>query len=173
MIKLIGLTGMARSGKDTAALYLRDEKKFKTYAFAEPIKEACKVMFNWTDDHVNGALKELIDHHYGVSPRYAMQTLGTEWGRETMNPNIWLKRAQCEIDDNELLVITDIRFNNEARLIRNNGGIVINVIRDDRPDVKAHSSENGVHLNLINHNVLNNGTIEELHDKIRLIVCEK
>ena len=111
---LIGLTGEARSGKDTFAFMLCDFIVFETYAFALPIKNACCEIFGWTDDHVNGHLKEEVDPYFGVSPRKAMQTLGTEWGRNSINSDLWLLAAEKKNEETSDLIVTDVRFNNEA-----------------------------------------------------------
>jgi dephospho-CoA kinase len=82
---LIGITGRARCGKDTAADYLSANIGFKKYSFAKPIKDAVKDMFGLTEDHVNGYLKEVVLPDICHSPRFLMQTLGTEWGRKIVN----------------------------------------------------------------------------------------
>lgn len=168
---LIGFTGQAHSGKDTAASHLvNGPRRYKQYAFAQPMKEACKVIFGWDERHVNGVLKDVVDPRYGTSPRKALQTLGTEWGRDIINPSIWLIRAQIEIAKHRDLVITDVRFDNEAELIRSSGGIIVKVTREDTTGVMAHSSEAGIKWELIKHVVTNNGTITDLHVWINLIV---
>lgn len=159
---LIGLAGVAGSGKDTVG----DHLGVKTYAFAQPMKEACRLIFNWTDEHLHGSLKEAIDPKYGISPRQAFQTIGTEWGRNLINQNIWLIRAEQEIDKHNDLVITDVRFDNEAQLIRRNGGIVINIIRPDINGVNPHVSENSLSPNQIDHHIVNDGTLWELYRKV-------
>ena len=170
MRKLIGLTGRARSGKDTVAHHLNENNSYSSYAFAQPMKQACKIMFNWSEQHVNGDLKEVVDPLFGISPRVAMQRLGTEFGRETINKSMWLLRAQTEIDSKLNLVITDVRFNNEAELIKENGGIVIEIRRNDREAVSEHKSENGIDESLVDFVVENNGTIACLYDRIDTIV---
>lgn len=163
---LIGLTGLARAGKDTTANIIQKHTNAALYAFAQPIKEACKVLFDWQDQHVHGELKEVVDPHFGVSPRKAMQTLGTEWGRGLINSELWLLRAQKQVDSNERLIITDVRFNNEAEFIRNNGGIVIEIRRDNTQQVRVHCSEYGISPSLVDHVIDNNGSIEQLRSRV-------
>ena len=150
---LIGIAGRARVGKDTVAQRLVTTHSFHQYSFAAPIKVACKAIFGWGDRHVNGDLKEVVDPEYGVSPRQAMQTLGTEWGRNSINPELWLLRANFQyVRLGELdqpgrfkgMVVSDVRFNNEADWIRSKGGSVIHVTRPERTAVRDHSSESGV-----------------------------
>lgn len=176
LIGFTGFTGLAGSGKNAAADHLVINSYYNEYAFAKPIKDACKVMFNWTEEHVNGSLKEQIDTRYNVSPRQAMQTLGTEWGRNTINANLWLLRAQDEINnammDGKSLAITDARFDNEAQLIKDNGGIVIKIVRADIEAVAAHSSETGISDSLIDYVIKNDGSLFDLWAKIDSIILE-
>lgn len=166
-IKLIGVAGRAGVGKDTAGNMLANMIDGVTYAFAKPMKEAMKQVFGWNDEHVNGSLKEVIDPHYGVSPRKAMQTFGTEWGRNTINEDLWLLRADMELQDAIVngypLIITDVRFPNEAQWIRDNGGTVIHLRRDDAAATVAHASEQGLTPIEGDYSYDNSGSIRDLN----------
>ena len=78
---IIAITGYKQSGKDTIAKYLCEKYGYVQYSCASPIKEAAKDMFNWTDEHVNGELKEVLDPRWGIMPRQVLQSLGTEYGQ--------------------------------------------------------------------------------------------
>ena len=172
MIKLIGLTGKARSGKDTVGDYLT-MYNYETYAMASPIKEACRAAFGWTDEHLFGDLKEVVDPLYGITPREAMQKMGTEFGRDMINPKLWELRAKQQIDSTEYLVITDLRFDNEALLVLKSGGIVLNIERDTRDvinGVEGHSSEDGISKHLITRTIKNNGSLVDLYDRVKVII---
>ena len=162
---IIGLTGKAGSGKDTAAAKFV-ESGFEHYWFSKPMKDACKVIFGWTDEHVYGKLKEIVDPRFGVSPRMALQTLGTEWGRDCINKDLWVNIAKMKMENTESIVISDCRFDNEATIIRSMGGIIVNVVRGDVEEVNTHTSETGINPALINITIENNGTIKQLHEKI-------
>jgi hypothetical protein len=103
----------------------------------------------------------------GVTPRRLLQTMGTEWGRETIHPEIWIRilqekiRVCWELGHNNI-VITDVRFDNEAEMILEEGGVVFRVERPDSPEVEAHASEAGVSTSLCNGIIYNTGTVEEL-----------
>lgn len=175
-MRLIGIAGKARSGKDTAAAYLVQKHGLVKYSFADPLKAGIRAMFGLTEEHVNGDLKETVIPWLGTSPRRLMQTLGTEWGREIVRPDLWVLLAQRQWDHLKLatddtfhcgMIVPDIRFEDEADFIRRNGGLVIHLFRDDAQEVEKHKSESGVSFypsrDLA---VLNNGTIEELHEKL-------
>lgn len=124
-IQLIGVHGPLNGGKDTVATYIihKFPTHFIRYAFARPIKEACKVLFGFTQAQLEDrVLKELDDKFWGFSPRKAMQLLGTEYGRDMLRKDIWIKRAEMECINNLqqgcATVITDVRFENEAEWLR-------------------------------------------------------
>jgi hypothetical protein len=81
-----------------------------------------------------------------------MQTLGTEWGRNTIHPDFWVIIAAQKIE--RLLghsyrqgtirlqaVIDDVRFGNEAEMIRAYGGTIVHIERPGLTAVEAHASE--------------------------------
>ncbi len=169
---IIGIAGPAGCGKDTAADMLTNNFSFDRYSFATPIKDAIKAIFpHIADARLYGNKKEDIIPDLGVSARHMLQTLGTDWGREMVHPDIWLKAAESHIEahSNSYFVIPDVRFDNEAEFIRDNDGAMICITRKDSADVIVHSSEEGITRSMNDYVVQNNGTIEELHKKIRAI----
>lgn len=160
---IIGLTGKARSGKDTVAEHICSTCFFEHYWFSKPMKDACAAMFNWDERHLYGELKEVVDPRFGVSPRVAVQTLGTEWGRDTINQNIWIERARIEMESFSDLVISDCRFNNEAEAIREAGGVIVEVVRPNVQQVAEHASEKGIDASLIDFTIVNDGTLTDLY----------
>jgi hypothetical protein len=160
---LIGLTGAAGCGKTTVAKMLN----IPMYNFAQPMKESCRIIFGWNDEHLHGDLKEIIDPNFGVSPRQALQTMGTDWGRNMITKDLWLKRAQIEINKHAELVIGDVRMNNEAELIKQNGGIIVHIVRGFKQEVRAHVSEEGVADRLIDITLGNDGSLEHLRAAVK------
>ena len=172
---LIGLTGRAGVGKDTAGDYLVAQHGFARYAFADPIKAAlCAMLGSVGLSPQSFAYRELKEHplhHIGKSPRQLAQTLGTEWGRNLVHPDLWLILAEMAWRDIQAcgakgLVITDVRFDNEAEWIRNQGGKVICIARPQAESVSAHASEAGVSAELIDLHLMNAGTVKELHARL-------
>jgi hypothetical protein len=147
--KLIGLLGQAGSGKDTVAdmiceltlgsyVNLTLGSYVNRLALASPIKAFCSKVLDFTDVQLWGPSEERNkpDPRYiradGVplTPRHALQQLGTEWGR-ACHPNIWIDYAirQAETSDAFITLITDCRFVNEAKAIRAAGGEVWRIVR--------------------------------------------
>lgn len=134
---LIGLTGKKRAGKDTCANYIHSRWPCASLAFADPIRAALVAMFE-----VNPILfthQDFKEHPQlallGQTPRHLMQTLGTEWGRDCVSDTLWiellgLKLSRLAVEgDVELVVVTDVRFPNEADLIRQHGGEIWKIER--------------------------------------------
>jgi hypothetical protein len=158
---LIGLTGRARAGKDTAALALRP-LGFARVSFADPIRDMLEALGMRRAD-MDGPNKEIVLPQFGFSYRRAAQTLGTEWGRN-LNPSLWLDVARHRIDalrqsGTPHVVLTDVRFDNEARLVHELGGKVLEIVRPDATPVLRHASEQGVAPGLVDAVLFNTGAL--------------
>lgn len=163
--RLIGIMGLARVGKDTATAHLCDTYGMESYAFADPIKSMLTGVFG--DLFRDGDREAPIDW-LGKSPRQLMQTLGTEWGREVVHPDLWVlvadqmwKKYQ-EIGWGAGVVLSDVRFRNEAEWVLSQGGLLISLSRDGVAAVATHVSEQNIPFDLANVSLENNGTVEEL-----------
>lgn len=168
--KLVGIHGPLNGGKDTAANYLQAKypEKFGRYAFAQPIKQACMVMFGFTKEQLEDrVLKETVDPFWGFTPRKAMQLLGTEYGRDMLRKDVWIKRAELEhrknVEINRGTIITDVRFENEAEWIRSQPNarlIYIKVPNLDRDERYNHASEAGFSIaEDFDHVIINDKTL--------------
>lgn len=160
MTGLVGITGKAGSGKSTAAQVLLDAGWVRI-KFADPLKDMLRAI-GLDDRHIEGHLKEVpCDMLMGKTPRHAMQTLGTEWGRECIAPDFWValarRRIALAMAAGLNVVVDDVRFENEAQVIRELGGFVLGLERGDGAGL--HVSEAGV-LPDIQH--INDGTVAEL-----------
>jgi hypothetical protein len=164
---LIGLTGKAGSGKDTVADYLAASRSFAKIAFADPIRRGIGVMFGLPPTSFQHPHKEEAIASFGKSPRQMMQTLGTEWGRNLVHPDVWLILAkeltQTNLGDGQSVVITDVRFENEAQLIRSLGGVIWHLNRTVAGTQHSHISESGIDFAQGDRYIGNNNSIADLH----------
>lgn len=148
--KLIGIAGKAGSGKDTLASWLENRYDFRRYSFADPIKEMIATGLGIPlSDLYDRKKKEEINPLYGVSPRVMAQTLGTEWGRNIVCDDIWLKATMQRMQHEGTVraVIADVRFDNEAQFIIDNGGVLVEIKRDGcngAVGIVGHASEAGI-----------------------------
>ena len=169
--RLIGLYSPAPGcGKTSAADLLNDHERV---SFAAPLK--CAVLYMLDDLGLPGfnyayVDKEAIIPGIGVSARHMLQTLGTEWGRACIHPDFWVMIARAKAErimaDGRSVVIDDVRFPNEAAMIRDLGG---ELWRIDRPGVAYngdHSSEGGLEDITPDRVIVNDGSIDQFKEKI-------
>lgn len=178
---LIGICGAAGSGKDAIADTLVNDYGYIRNKFADPLYEMVSAMTGYTVSQLQDrALKEKpISWLDGKTPRQLLQTLGTDWGRELICSDVWIrsveKRVRLALEDDRYSVITDLRFDNEAEWVHRMGGEVWRVVRDV-PDAVAckseHSSEAGVSDDLVDRTIPNNRGIEDLSHHVALI-CDR
>lgn len=187
---VIGITGRKYNGKDTVADYLVSRYGYTKLSFAQPIKEMSKIIFGFTEQQVNGNLKEDVDERWHISPRQAMQFIGTELFRDHIGKllphignNIWVYcatqkiKTQLSIDPNAKFVIADVRFPNELESLR---GIFdvdgqFKSIRVSRPTIACdetslHESEKLIDTLVVDHELLNDSGKQELYDKVDQLI---
>lgn len=162
---IIGLTGLAGSGKSEVARVLREDAGFRRCAFADPLK-GMLASVGFTHDQLYGAEKMTpLEEFGGKTPRQMMQLLGTEWGRDMVHSEIWvtLWRRQAEglISRNHPVVADDVRFPNEVEAIRALGGEVWRVLR---PGVSTmnHASETQIMTLDVDRAISNDAGLREL-----------
>lgn len=168
---LIGLTGRAQAGKDSVADYLEQAHGVYRTAFADAIKNA---LYAALGEDMDEGDKEAPIAWIGKSRRELMQTLGTEWGRQLIGEDIWIRALERNFTQWEdaiahcagYLMITDVRFENEARWVRAHGGTIWLIRRPAAPLARAHSSEAGIPEELVSRVIDNDGTLPALHAKV-------
>ena len=169
---LLGICGAAGCGKDTLAYELVNHDAYEQYRMADPIKAMLQQFHIFPDTWDDHEAKERNIPWLGKSPRYLAQTLGTEWGRELINEDIWVLLAKgrwhhLNAGGKGRMIVSDVRFKNEAEWIRSEGGIIISLVRDSghEMDNRGHKSEDGLPPHLIDALVYNDGTVKEMYDR--------
>jgi len=180
---VIGVCGAIGAGKDTVANILVDKFGFKRVAFADKLKEACRIIYGFSDEQLYGtqAQKEAIDPYWGVSPRSLMQRTGTQALRNVIDNDVWVKALMQTLlqSGGGRFVISDCRFENEVKMVHSLGGELWNVerVKLTRRErfinrVKdffgiTHESERLWHnLDLADRVIDNTGTMEALEKNI-------
>lgn len=187
---LIGLCAQKQNGKDTMADYLCHKYKFVKLSFASPLKEACKILFGFTEAQVNGSEKEIIDEKWGVSPRTVLQFVGTDLFRDQMKTiipgigdNFWALCLKNSIDKiikstpDARIVISDVRFPNEVKMIQQLGGLIVKIARSSSVQHPATATESKSSLekkindikgnSLIENNITSQHVSEKMIDTIK------
>lgn len=176
-IKLIGIHGKARSGKDTFASVFVEEHGFVRMAFADPLKAATCMLFNWPADLVfSDEIKTFESPFWNLTGRQVFQKFGDAMKRG-FGDDFWVKRwaiDYAKIKDKHSVVVADVRTNAEADMIRGLGGIIVHVVRDGA-GLKGlegmHNSEAGIAYNTKRDvRVDNNGTLAELANEAHAMI---
>jgi hypothetical protein len=188
--RIIGLSGPAGSGKDAAFSFIQEALKDKDVqrdAFADRLKisaaralgctgdeEECKRDMNWIKkDGYIAIFDEGGNLVGGISGREYLQYYGTEAHRDVFGFDFWVEAVLPEVNPPyhgrapfDVLVITDVRFENEARAIKECGGEVWRIERETQIQESAHASEAGLPEELIDRTIINDGTLEEFRTKV-------
>jgi len=185
MSSLYGLAGVAFSGKDATASSLESELGFKRTYMSEPLERALLALnpIVWVPRHPGrelglvrwwGRHLRYVDIHRAVGydaskripeVRTLLQRLGTEVGRNIIGETVWLDVAERRVKewlaDGHNVVITGIRFANEANMVRSHGGEVVWVERGLAP-VNGHVSDHGLTEGDCDWTLPNHGTLADL-----------
>lgn len=177
MTQIIGITGRKYHGKDSVARELVTQG-FTVKRFAGPLKAMLRAFYaeHGIDAHtierkIEGDLKEhpcpLLR---GKTPRYAMQTLGDEWGRQLIATDLWTESLAYRTEGADKVVVPDVRYPNEGDTLARLGAELWRVDASDR--VKAtegsnHASETSVDTLAVHKEISNNGTLFELSAAVK------
>jgi hypothetical protein len=145
---IIGIAGFQGSGKDTIADYLCNIYGFKRDSFAATLKDAVSAIFGWDRELLEGrtkesrAWRETVDQWWAdrlnmpnLTPRLVLQKWGTEVARKSWHDDTWIASLENKLSKaHNDIVITDVRFPNEIKAIKNAGGLVIRVKRGQDPE---------------------------------------
>jgi hypothetical protein len=182
MVKLIGLSGYARSGKDTVASYLIENHEYTKMAFADPIRESLIRLNPIVEVKGMGGYMPLATavRFLGWETlksdcpdvRKLLQRMGTEVGREMFGKDLWVEQAFKQIPEGSSVVFSDVRYRNEADAIKQSGG---EVWRIERPGVNAandHTSEHDLDGYEFDHRIMNYGPVEDLYKVVTTILTD-
>lgn len=163
---IIGLAGLAGSGKSTAASFLSAQYGFSVRNFADPLKLICQDLFRFSDEQLWGPsqARNQEDARYGQSARDALQTIGA--AARKYYPDVWVQRLVRDLDPVADIVIGDVRYVNEVRTIAKLGGQVWYVHRPGIPR-QLHESEQ-LTAEGCDYTLNNTSTIEDLKLDIAL-----
>jgi len=204
---IIGVCGFIGSGKDTIADYLVNFHEFRRESFANTLKDAVSAVFGWDRTMLEGRTKavrewrEQVDPWWAerldmpnLTPRYILQYWGTEVCRKGFHDDIWIASLENKLRNSpDDVVISDCRFPNEIKSIRDAGGIIVWVKRGELPEwydtavqanqgnnvainelkmKKIHASETswvGTDFDVV---LDNNGSIDDLYAEVRSLVLD-
>ena len=202
---IIGVCGFIGCGKDTVADYLVNFHEYRRESFADSLKESGAAVFGWDRIMLEGRTKESrewreqVDKWWAerfdmptLTPRWVLQSWGTEVCRKTFHDDIWIASIENKLrQSKDNIVISDVRFPNEIKAIKNLGGKIIWVTRGDLPEWydnalkaaqgsnlninemkirKIHSSEWAWVDTKFDHVIANDNSIDDLYTNIKSII---
>ena len=211
---IIGICGFIGSGKDTIADYLVNLHHFRRESFANTLKDAVAQVFGWDRTMLEGRTKqarewrEQVDPWWAdrlsiphLTPRFILQQWGTEVCRKNFHDDIWIASLENKLrNSRDDVVISDCRFPNEIKAIKQAGGIVVRVVRGAEPEwydaaisrnrgpngnstwalsgrrleqLGVHASETawvGTKFNVV---LDNNGTLDDLYQQVKRLVQDR
>lgn len=210
---IIGICGFIGCGKDTAADYLVNSYQFTRESFASTLKDAVACVFGWDRGLLEGKTpesrqwREKIDPWWSkrlniphLSPRWVLQNWGTDVLRKHFHDDIWVASLENKLrKTTNDVVISDCRFPNEIKAIKNLGGKIVRIVRGSEPEWYHHAvnfnagpkqlgwaigrnylKENNIHLSetawigtKFDTVFDNNGTIEQLQQQIKNLVQDQ
>jgi hypothetical protein len=202
---IIGICGLIGAGKDTAADYLVGFHGFRRDSFASTLKDAVSAVFGWDRELIEGrtpearAWREQIDPWWSdrlgmpnLTPRWILQYWGTDVIRNHFHDDIWIAALESRLARRtDHTVISDVRFPNEVKAIKAQGGKIIWIQRGATPhwyevasranggDTKAREwlDTNGIHASEyswagteFDQVVVNNESIDRLYSQLKNLV---
>ena len=202
---IIGICGFIGSGKDTVADYLVNFHEFRRESFASTLKDAVAAVFGWDRTMLEGRTKEAREWREQVdpwwstrldmptlTPRWVLQYWGTEVCRRSFHDDIWIASLENKLrNSRDNVVISDCRFPNEIKSIKDAGGIIVWVKRGELPDwynialkanggsnvaandlkmKKIHASETAWVGTKFDFEIENDQTITDLYSKIEVLL---
>ena len=202
---IIGVCGFIGSGKDTVADYLVNFHEFRRESFANTLKDAVAHVFGWDRTMLEGRTKqarewrEQVDPWWAerlnmpnLTPRWVLQYWGTEVCRKGFHDDTWIASLENKLrNSQDDVVVSDCRFPNEIKSIKDQGGTIVWVQRGELPSwhimaakanlgdpvaaqklkqLGVHASESswvGTNFDAV---LDNNGSLEDLYTQIKDLV---
>lgn len=165
MRRIIAIAGPAQSGKSTVATYLKAQN-YTEDSFAAPIRSCVARILGVSLSQLE-TCKDQALYPFHSTPRRMMQTLGTEWGRQMIQNDLWIVSLKERIrHEPGSIVISDLRFENEAVVLRDMGAEIWHVERPGIENTTGHVSEDGIMRQLHDYVLLNDGIRDELYDQV-------
>lgn len=166
-MKIIGLSGRKQSGKDSLFGLLKEslpDLKVERVAFADALKQEVA--------HACGVTVEQIEREKSRW-RGLLQHWGTEFRRHD-NESYWIDRARDKIEamrgcGADVAVITDVRFENEASMVRDMGGLLVRIVRNQPSQSDSHPSETAMDNQPYDITIDNTGTLDALRSNVQLL----
>lgn len=170
---VLGLCGRARAGKDTVATMFKTAyPMLRQLQIGSPVKHASMSLFGFTSRQVDGPEKDILDDRYQCTPRELMMWLATstiqKCGASHFSTRLGTPRLQELINECSTtpVIITDVRFEQDAQLVRSFEGSIVRIVRNMDEVMLARKFEKDTHRVNCDHLIRNDGTEEDLRRRV-------
>ena len=176
--RVIGLYSPGPQSGKTAVAYELQQHGYISVSFAGPLKRMLGIFLSsagYGHDRIENMLfeeKEEKIPEFGVTPRHLMQTLGTEWGRDCIGPDVWVdvwkNSVQKWLDGGLNVVVDDMRFPNEWDAVKSLEGECWYITRPrvKYPHPTEHSSEGALDGHGFDRRLINDGDLPNLYNQV-------
>lgn len=175
--QLIGLAGRAETGKDTAAIILRDALELRTYTFAEPVTRKCAQLLDMehheflmlpkkTPCSIGAITKRELMQHMGADLRKENKYFATEYVQHQMD---------CNEDNNYLFngqLITDVRLPLEVDWVRSKSGIIIHIKNPNAEPAPADITEQDLEIQENDYVLINDKDKQTFENRVRSLAIQ-
>jgi hypothetical protein len=174
---LIGLHGKPRAGKDSICNYiLANDPSLMRFGPSVQVKKATAAMFDIPEEYLyDDKMKEQIDPYWGISYREMAQKVGKESSRDVFGSDFWMRHVENFLfnklpEGKRGIILADIRYANEVDWVKERGGFVIFVTRQNRSYVanEGHEVERGLNEDLADIVIRNDRSFDDLHLNVKL-----
>lgn len=174
MVKIIAICGLRRSGKDTIAQYVQENYNYKHVKISSTLKQTCALLFGFSHQQMEDKEKDIVDQQIGITPRLAMQFLGTEvmqYKIQEILPNVgrcfWIDLLIKNFNDDQV-VISDLRFVHEYEALKKKHNLYVIKVCKTNPTLTQDTHPSEIEWLNIPENITieNNGSYQELYKKV-------
>lgn len=166
---IISLSGVALSGKDTVAGFIKDyDNRFQIKGFSQKLKEMAVIFTGIPYEHwEDQEFKKKPLPGWDMDARTFLQKLGTEAIRNGLHNDAWVMAMMADYKEGDYWVIKDCRFENEFNTLKMYGAVTAQVIRPGYREVNAHISERSLDKVCFDDYIMNDSSLEELNDNVK------
>lgn len=180
MFKVIAVTGLKRSGKDTICDFISKEYGYEHVKISSKLKSILKLSFDLDDDDLESSRKDTIHPRLRVSPRTLMDFFGTHIFQYELNkimPTVgrtfWIDDLLSKGSNGRRIVISDLRFHHEVEILKKYPDCLILRVNRQTIAQSEYSSEKEIASLVVDHEIENNGSLQSLYDSVNTILKRK